>query len=63
MKLIEVIPISSAISKESLTYFTSKNISAGSIVSVPVRGKKVDAIVLGTEEVSSSKQSYVEINI
>ena len=55
MQLVEVIPISRAISKESLSYFTSKKISPGSIISVPLRGKKVKALVLGSKKVSSSK--------
>jgi primosomal protein N' (replication factor Y) (superfamily II helicase) len=55
MQLVEVIPISRAISKESLSYFTSKKILPGSIVFVPLRGKKVNALVLDSKEVSSSK--------
>ncbi|MBU6431238.1 MAG: hypothetical protein KGJ58_03290 [Patescibacteria group bacterium] len=57
MKLLEAIPISRGISKETLTYFTAANVSAGSIVKVPLRKKTVPAIVLSLQEVSEAKSS------
>ncbi len=57
MKLLEVIPISRGISKETLTYFTAAEVSVGSIVKVPLRKKTVPAIVLSLQEVSEAKSS------
>lgn len=57
MKLLEVIPITKGISKETLTYFTSKDVSAGSIVRIPVRKKMISGIVLSLQEVSDAKSS------
>jgi len=55
MYIIHVAPISKGVGKEQLTYFTSKKISIGSIVIVPLRSKKVDALVLGVEDARNSK--------
>lgn len=57
MKLLEVIPIMKGISKETLTYFTSKDVSAGSIVKIPLRKKMISGIVLSLQEVSDVKSS------
>ena len=45
MRIVTVIPISKGISKDTLTYFTQKDVVAGSIVSVPLRKKKVFGLV------------------
>lgn len=60
MKLLEVIPIMKGISRETLTYFTSGEVSAGSIVRVPLRKKTISAIVLSLQEVSEAKSSIKE---
>ena len=39
MKIIDVIPIAKGIPKKIFSYFTSKDVSAGALVSVPVRKK------------------------
>lgn len=57
MKLLEVIPISRGISKETLTYFTASEVSEGSVVRVPLRKKTIPAIVLSLQEVSEAKSS------
>ena len=57
MNIIEVIPISRGIGKESLSYFTAENISNGSIVEVPVRNKKVNALVISQRKVEDMKSS------
>ena len=49
MRIVTVIPISRGISKDSLTYFTQKNISLGSIVSIPLRNKTVYGLVAKSE--------------
>lgn len=55
MKLIHVIPISRGFGSETLSYFSSKIIPEGSLVSVPLRKKEVPAIVIGSEDVLSAK--------
>jgi len=55
MMLVHVIPIARGIGKETLTYFTSKKIGVGSLVTVPLRKKTINAIVLGVEDASRLK--------
>lgn len=55
MKVIDVIPISRGIGKESLSYFTSEDAQPGAIVRVPLRGKTVAALVIGTENIEEKK--------
>ncbi len=57
MNIIEVIPISKGIGRESLSYFTAEDISNGSIVEVPVRNKKVNALVVSQRKVEDMKSS------
>lgn len=46
MKIVSVIPIARGVFKEELSYFTARTIAPGSIVSVPVRRRTVDALVI-----------------
>jgi primosomal protein N' len=55
MKLLNVIPISRGIHKESLSYFTSSDICIGSVIKVPLRKKIIPAIVISVENVSDVK--------
>lgn len=55
MKLLSVIPISRAINKENLSYFTASEAPTGSVVKVPLRKKTIPAIVVSSEEVSDVK--------
>ena len=55
MNIIEVIPISRAVGKESLSYFTSENIPLGAIVDVPLRKKTVQGIVVSTRKADEMK--------
>jgi primosomal protein N' (replication factor Y) len=57
MYIAQVAPISKGVGKEQLTYFTSKKIPVGSIVVVPLRNKKVDALVLKIEDARNFKTS------
>ncbi|MDD3663174.1 MAG: hypothetical protein PHT84_04885 [Candidatus Pacebacteria bacterium] len=50
MYIATVIPIKKGLQKEYLTYFSATNIPLGSVVTVPVRFKNVDAIVIGLEK-------------
>ncbi len=55
MRLIEVIPISRGISKETLSYFASEDIAPGSLVSVPLRKREVSALVLSSRDAKDAK--------
>jgi primosomal protein N' (replication factor Y) (superfamily II helicase) len=55
MKIVEVVPISKSVYKETLSYFTSHEVLVGSVVSVPVRKKNIKALVLSCSDVSLSK--------
>lgn len=55
MKIIDVIPIAKGIPQEKLSYFTSKDISVGALVSVPVRKKEISAIVSAVSDAKESK--------
>jgi primosomal protein N' (replication factor Y) len=55
MFVIEVIPLVRGIQIESLSYFSSTSYSAGTIVTIPVRGKTISGIVVDSNVVSSTK--------
>ncbi len=55
MYIATVIPIKKGIEKEYLSYFSSTDIPLGSIVSIPVRLKTIDGIVVGIEDAHSLK--------
>jgi primosomal protein N' len=55
MNVIEVIPIKKGSALGTLTYFTSQDIYIGSIVSVPVRNKKVKGIVVSVKKAQDIK--------
>src|SRR3989338_7196860 len=60
MRIITVIPISRGISKDTLTYFTNKEVPVGSIVSVPLRSKTTYGLVTGSriaQEIKSELKS------
>lgn len=63
MLLVEVSPISSKVAKDSLTYFSAKKVEVGYIVSVEVRKKKYDALVVNVSDVRSSKGALKASNI
>jgi primosomal protein N' (replication factor Y) len=55
MFIITIIPISRGIGKETLTYFTSEKVGLGSLVSVPIRGKKSYGLVVEIKEAREQK--------
>ncbi|KKT21300.1 MAG: Primosomal protein N [Parcubacteria group bacterium GW2011_GWB1_43_8] len=57
MKIIDVIPIAKGIPQEKLSYFTSKDVSVGALVSVPVKKKEIPAIVSAVSDAKESKTS------
>lgn len=68
MYIVHVIPIARNVGKESLSYFTFKDIPTGSIVNVPLRKSEVPALVLRKEDAGAIKallrtQQYSTKNI
>lgn len=55
MKLVEVSPISSRVAKDTLTYFSSKEVFPGDIVAIEVRKKIYDALVLNVRPAKDLK--------
>jgi primosomal protein N' (replication factor Y) len=55
MKIITVIPLARGIFKETLTYFSAHEVPLGSVITVPIRKKKIDALVIKSENLASSK--------
>lgn len=54
MRLVNVIPLAGG-TKETLSYFTAKDIAPGALVRVPVRKKSVYALVVSSEDASLAK--------
>jgi primosomal protein N' (replication factor Y) len=55
MKILEVIPISKGINKDTLSYFSGSDIPIGSIIKVPLRKRIVPALVIDSKNVEDSK--------
>ncbi len=55
MKIVDIIPISRGINKNTLSYFTIHDISAGAIVKVPVRGRTINALVVSSRPAEESR--------
>lgn len=55
MYIVTVIPIQKGFQRENLTYFYPTEIPIGSIVTIPLRSKTADAIVINTEDAINLK--------
>ena len=55
MYLIEVIPISRGIGRETLSYFSAETIPEGSLVEVPLRKRAVNALVISCRGARNAK--------
>ena len=55
MYVVDVMPIARGVLKDSLSYFSKNEFSEGSIVSVPIRGRKAHALVLRCAPVTERK--------
>lgn len=62
MKIISVIPLKKGNLKGDLTYFTSLEIPAGNVVSVPIRKQKVLALVTSSAELKDTKSDVKGMN-
>lgn len=55
MKLVTVIPIARGIFKDTLTYWSAKEVALGALVTVNVRNRPVNALIVGLEDASTAK--------
>jgi len=55
MKIVSIIPINKAFFKDNLTYFTSQDVKLGAIVSIPIRNKEIDGLVIEVKEAKNLK--------
>ena len=55
MWILEVVPIKRGLPQDMLTYFSAEQVADGSLVSVPIRSKLVDAIVIGSRDAREEK--------
>ncbi len=55
VKIATVIPIARGVGKETLTYFTMRDVKEGMLVSIPLRSKKAPALVLAVHEATHDK--------
>ncbi|MFA6256858.1 MAG: hypothetical protein WCT29_00950 [Candidatus Paceibacterota bacterium] len=62
MKILSVIPLKKGIPKGHLTYFTSLPVQVGHVVSVPIRQKKVLALVLTSDDLGEAKSGIKNMN-
>lgn len=62
MKLVTVIPLKKGGSRGDLTYFTTKEVSTGNIVSIPLRNKNILGLVVGVEDAQSAKSDVKDMN-
>lgn len=56
MNIVNVIPLKKGIGVEELSYFTAETIPGGAIVSVPLRGRKISAIVISCVDARTERQ-------
>ncbi len=61
MKIITLIPFQKGIPKDEFSYFSSKNITNGSIVSIWMRNKKILGLVINSEKLSNEKYNIKEM--
>ena len=57
MWIVEVVPIKRGLPKETLTYFSSEQVADGTVVSVPIRSKAVDAIAVACRDAKEEKSA------
>ena len=57
MKIATVIPLKKGTWKENLTYFTAQDVVSGSIVTIPLRNKKILGLVMSVENAATAKSN------
>ena len=62
MKIVTVVPLEKGSFKTDLTYFTTKNIKNGNIVTVPVRSKKILGLVVFSQNLTKIKSGIKDMS-
>jgi primosomal protein N' (replication factor Y) (superfamily II helicase) len=62
MKIVTIVPLQKGVFRGDLTYFTSKDTPLGSVVTAPVRSKKILGLVVSEESVSGAKMNIKEMD-
>lgn len=62
MKIVTVIPLQKGAFKTDLTYFTAKDIKNGSIVSIPIRNKKILGLVIFCQDLTDIKTDIKDMS-
>ena len=57
MWIVEVVPIKKGLPQETLTYFSAEPVTDGMMVSIPIRSKLVDAVVVGSKDAREEKSA------
>lgn len=55
MNIVDVIPLSRGINKDTLSYFSSQKLIAGAVVKIPLRGRTVNALVISNRPVQENR--------
>lgn len=55
MYVVHLIPVTRSVTRDRLSYFSAHPLEAGSVVSIPLRGKSIRGIVISCEKVSDAK--------
>lgn len=56
MNILDVVPLSRGINKETLSYFSGEPLATGAVVRVPLRNKTANALVVSSRAVQDIKQ-------
>jgi primosomal protein N' (replication factor Y) len=62
MKIVTVIPLQKTIFKEELTYFSSKEVKMGDIVSISIRNKKILGLVISSVDATKAKSEIKKMD-
>ncbi len=62
MRIVTIIPIARGISKDTLTYFTKKDVESGCIVSVPLRKNTVYGLVVESRKAEEMKSELKSLS-
>jgi len=55
MFIVECLPFSKVLNKDSLSYFSAQNLEPGSLIKIKVKNRSLNAIVIGSQEAADIK--------
>ena len=62
MKLLSILPIARGIRREMLTYFSAEDIKVGTVVTIPLRKKSVQGIIIKSEDAIEAKSMIKDMS-